>query len=145
MSVICLRRYSNNFKPWGNQTEIVGIICSHIGNKGFSLSSFEVHSLKTLITDFNKLSVTIVAGFSAEKIFLWAECYAITSVGLYKAKSCQHPPHEDCKFDKTCYEPSNHTKFGQFDWDVSILDKRNDTVIENPYNFLTECFFHALL
>jgi hypothetical protein len=29
-------------------------------------------------------------------------------------------------------------KFGQFDWDVSILDKRNDTVIEDPYHFITE-------
>ena len=55
-----------------------------------------------------------------------------------KAKSCQLPPHEDCKFDQTCYEPSKHTKFGQFDWDVSILDKRNDTVIEDPYHFITE-------
>ena len=63
----------HDFKPWGNRTKIVGIICSHIGNNGFSISSFEVHSLNTLITGFNKLSVAIVAGFSAEKIFLGAE------------------------------------------------------------------------
>ena len=54
-----LKRETNwilhDFKPWGNKTEIVGIICSHIGNNGFSLSSFEVHSIKTLITGVNNV------------------------------------------------------------------------------------------
>ena len=29
-------------------------------------------------------------------------------------------------------------KFGQFDGDMSFLDQRNNTVIENPYNFINE-------
>ena len=129
----------HEFKPWGNKTEVVGIIVSHISNSGFGLSSFEAHSLKTLMTGINKLSVAIVAGFSSEKVFLGAECYSLTSIGLDKTKICQLPtPHEACNFDKTFYEPSKHTEFGQFDWDVFILDKRNDTEIENPYNFITE-------
>jgi hypothetical protein len=63
----------HEFKHWGNKTEVVGIIVSHISNSGFGLSSFEAQSLKTLMTGI---------------------------------------------------------KFGQFDWDVYILDKRNDTEIE---------------
>ena len=45
---------------------------------------------------------------------------------------------KNAEFDKTCYEPSKQTKFGQFDGDVYILDQLNNTVIENPYNFINE-------
>ena len=50
------------FKPWGNNTEIVGVIVSHIGNDDvFGLSNNDVNTVSRLMN--SPLSVTIVAGF----------------------------------------------------------------------------------
>ena len=36
-----------DYRPWGNNTEIIGFIASHISNTGFGLSSSEVHLFNT--------------------------------------------------------------------------------------------------
>ena len=60
-------------------------------------------------------------------------------MGSEKVEACGHlGPHDSCHFNKSLYEPSTHTAFGKFDWDVEIIDQRNGTVIENPDNFFTE-------
>ena len=98
--------------PWGNNTEIVGLIASHISNTGCGLSSSEVHLLNTDMNEFNKLSVAIVATFSDEKSFLGVECYALTSIGADKVKSYNNvAPHVECNLDETM-----HTRLGP--WSV---------------------------
>ena len=136
----CLRVASwvmDELKPWGNSTEIIGTIFTHIskeadvlGHDVFGLSVQDIHNHRSLVENFNDLSVSVVAGFSSSKEFLGIESYSLTRLGLEKV--------EVCNFEKSLYEPSTHTAFGEFDWDVEIIDQRNGTVIENPDNFITE-------
>ena len=101
-----------------------------MGHDVFGLSVQDIHNHRSLVEDFNDLSVSVVAGFSSSKEFLGIESYSLTRLGLEKV--------EVCNFEKSLYEPSTHTAFGEFDWDVIIIDQRNGTEIENPDNFITE-------
>ena len=75
----------SEFKSWGNSTEVVGIIFTHISNEAdvsghdvFGLSHQDIHNHRRLVENFNDLSVSIVAGFSRSKEFLGIESYTLT-------------------------------------------------------------------
>ena len=107
----------SEFKPWGNSTEVIGIIFTHISNKAdvsghdvFGLSHQDIHNHRRLVENFNDLSVSIVDGFSSSKEFLGIESYALTRLGSEKVEACGHlGPHDSCHFNKSLYEPSTHT------------------------------------